>query len=187
MLTMAVIQYLLQVANELSVNWNWFFNISRPHLLTISQARLCIGESRIIFLPKWSSIWQYPPKISAININKQSRARLLLAHPVLYILKIQKTYSTFWKPPFQNQPKSVRLQATYGNLHYLRNWFRQCNLSNLSSSNVTPHRLADPFEPLNSSLAQSAGELGRWQGNWKLLFFRPKSKYEYHVGRLYTC
>ena len=30
--------------------------------------------------------------------------------------------------------------------------------------------LADPFEPLNSSLAQSAEELGRWQGNWKLLF-----------------
>jgi len=26
-------------------------------------------------------------------------------------------------------------------------------------------RLADPFELLNSSLAQSAEELGRWQGN----------------------
>jgi len=32
-----------------------------------------------------------------------------VAHPVLYILKIQKTYWIFWKPPFQNQPKSVRL------------------------------------------------------------------------------
>ena len=48
------------------------------------------GESRIIFLPERSSICQYPPKISAINIKKQSRTRLLLAHPVLYILKIQK-------------------------------------------------------------------------------------------------
>jgi len=59
-------------------------------------------ESRIIFLPERSSICQYLPKMSAINIKKQSRARLLLAHPVLYILKIQKTYGTFWKPPFQN-------------------------------------------------------------------------------------
>ena len=53
------------------------------------------GESRIIFLPERSSICQYPPKISAINKKKQSRERLLLAHPVLYIIKIQKTYGTF--------------------------------------------------------------------------------------------
>jgi len=59
--------------------------------------------------PQRSSICQYLPKISAINVNKQSRARLLLAHPVLYIKKKQKTCGTFWKPPFQNQPKSVRL------------------------------------------------------------------------------
>jgi len=65
------------------------------------------GESRIIFLPERCSISQYRPKISAINVKKKSRARLLLAHPVLYILKVQKTYGTFWKPPFQNQPKSV--------------------------------------------------------------------------------
>ena len=70
---------------------------------------LSSGESRIIFLPERSSICQYPPKLSAISIKKQSRARLLLAHPVLYILNLQKTYGTFWKPPFQNQPKSVRL------------------------------------------------------------------------------
>jgi len=44
-----------------------------------------------------------------MNIKMQSRARLLLAHTVLYILKIQKTCGTFWKPPSQNQPKSVRL------------------------------------------------------------------------------
>jgi len=31
-------------------------------------------------------------------------------------------------------------------------------------------RLADPFEPLNSSLAQLAEELGCWWGNRKLLF-----------------
>jgi len=99
------------------------------------------GESRIIFLAERSSICQYPPKISAINIKKQSRARPLLAHPVLYILKIQKN-GTFWKPPFQNQPKSVRRKATYGNLHYFRKWFRQCNLSNLSSLNLTPHTIA---------------------------------------------
>jgi len=53
------------------------------------------GESRIIILPERSSMCQCQPKILAININKQSRARLLLAHPVLYILKIQKTYGTF--------------------------------------------------------------------------------------------
>jgi len=32
-----------------------------------------------------------------------------LAHRVSYILKIQKTYGTFWKPPSPNQPKSLRL------------------------------------------------------------------------------
>jgi len=67
------------------------------------------GESRIIFLPERSSICQYRLKLSAINVKQQSRARLLLTHPVLYILKIRKTYGAFWKPPFQNQPKSVRL------------------------------------------------------------------------------
>ena len=66
------------------------------------------GESRIIFLPERSSICLYPCKKSAINVKKQSRARLLLTHPALYILKIQKTYGAFWKPPFENQPKSAR-------------------------------------------------------------------------------
>ena len=57
------------------------------------------GESRINnFLPEQSSICQYPPKISAINIKS--------------------------------------------NLHYLRKWFRQCNLSSLSSLNLTPHTIA---------------------------------------------
>jgi len=40
---------------------------------------------------------------------------------------------------------------------------------------VQSTRLADPFEPLNSSLAQWAEELGRWWGNRKLLFFLRKS------------
>jgi len=35
---------------------------------------------------------------------------------------------------------------------------------------VQARRLADPFEPLNSSLAQSAEELWRWWDHWKLLF-----------------
>jgi len=54
--------------------------------------------------------------------------------------KYTKNVCTFWKSPFQNQPKSVRLQATYGNLHYLRKWFRQCNLSSLK---LTPHTIAN--------------------------------------------
>ena len=39
---------------------------------------------------------------------------------------------------------------------------------------VQSTRLADPFELLNSSLAQWAEELGRWQGNQKLLFIFAK-------------
>jgi len=35
---------------------------------------------------------------------------------------------------------------------------------------VQSTRFGDLFEPLNSSLAQMAEELGRWQGNRKLLF-----------------
>jgi len=48
---------------------------------------------------------------------------------------------------------------------------------------VQSTRLADPFEPLNSSLAQSAEELR----HRKLLFFRLKSKYEYIVRQLPKC
>jgi len=73
---------------------------NKPSHLPSSCRPISSGKSRIIFLLERSSICQYPPKISAINIKKQSRACLLLAHPVLYILKIQKTYGTFWKPPF---------------------------------------------------------------------------------------
>ena len=66
--------------------------VSKP---TFWRSLLTSGESRIIFLPERSSICQHPCKISAINVKKQSRAHLLLTHPVLYILKIQKTYGAF--------------------------------------------------------------------------------------------
>jgi len=41
MLRIAVIQYLLQAANYLPVNWNWSFSTSGPHLLITSQGSLC--------------------------------------------------------------------------------------------------------------------------------------------------
>jgi len=44
-------------------------------------SRISSGESRIIFLPERSSIYQYRPEISAIVVKKQSRTRLLFAHP----------------------------------------------------------------------------------------------------------
>ena len=40
------------------------------------------------------------PEISAMIVKKQSRARLLSAHPVLHIVKTQKMYCKFWKQPF---------------------------------------------------------------------------------------
>ena len=59
----------------------------------VLQPVLVISKSfRMIFLPERSTICQYPPKISTTNVKKQSRARLLLAHLVLYISNIQKTY-----------------------------------------------------------------------------------------------
>jgi len=49
-------------------------------------------ESRIIFLPERSSICQNRPEMSGKIARKQSKAvRLLLANPVLYILKTQCT------------------------------------------------------------------------------------------------
>jgi len=47
---------------------------------------------------------------------------------------------------------------------------------------VRSTRLADSFEPLNSSLVQLAEELGHWS-----VFFRPKSKYKYIVRRFSKC
>ena len=69
------------------------------------QGRITSGESRIIFLPERSSICQYPCKISTINVKKQSRAHLLLTHPVLYILKIQKTVRCILKTTISKSTK----------------------------------------------------------------------------------
>jgi len=68
------------------------FPANRDCLLKLYM--LVSGESRIIFLPERSSICQYRPEISAIIVKTQSRARLVLAHPVLYIVKTQKMYCT---------------------------------------------------------------------------------------------
>jgi len=53
----------------------------------------------------------------------------------------------------QNDPKTTLLMTpvTKNPQPPSKNFFR-----------VKSTRLADPFEPLNSSLAQSAEELGRW-------------------------
>jgi len=63
------------------------------------------GESRIIFLPERSSIYQYRPKISAIIVKKQSRTRLLFAHPLLYISKTQKMHWHFENSHFKIKQK----------------------------------------------------------------------------------
>ena len=72
-----------------------------PLYLTV----ICNDESRIIFLLKWPSICQYRPKISAITVKKQSRARLTLAHPVLYILKTQKNVLCILKTTISKSTK----------------------------------------------------------------------------------
>ena len=87
------------------------------------------GESRIIFLPERSSICQYGPEISAIIVKTQSRARLVLAHPVLYIVKTQK--NVLYKH-FENNYVKINkkaLWATFGNLNNPRKWVWQWNLS----------------------------------------------------------
>jgi len=57
----------------------------------------------------------------------------------------------------QNDPK------TYDITH------KKSTTPNKNFFRVQTRRLASLFEPLNSSLAQSAEELWRWQGNRKLL------------------
>jgi len=56
----------------------------------------------------------------------------------------------------QNDPKTTLLMTSVANNPnpQPKNFFR-----------VQSTRLADPFEVLNSSLAQSAEELVRWEGN----------------------
>jgi len=60
----------------------------RSHTFFIST--ISSDESRISLLPERSSVCQCRPEISAIILKKQSRACLLLAHLVLYIVKTQK-------------------------------------------------------------------------------------------------
>jgi len=63
------------------------------------------GESRIIFLPERSSIYQYRPEISAIIVKKQSKTRLLFAHPLLHISKTQKCCVHFENSRFKIKQK----------------------------------------------------------------------------------
>jgi len=51
-----------------------------------------------------------------MNIKKQSRARLLLAHPVLYILKIQKNVRCILKTTIS---KSTKKRQTVGYVRQL--------------------------------------------------------------------
>jgi len=81
---------------------------------------LISDESRIIFLPERSSICQYRPKISAIIAEKQSRTRLLFAHPVavLYILKTQKCCLLYILKTTVSKPNKKRYKlrlATFTN------------------------------------------------------------------------
>jgi len=72
----------------------------------LAKVRLIFsGESRIIFLPERSSIYQCRPEISAIIVKKQSRTRLLFAHPLLYILKTQKCIVHFENSHFKIKQK----------------------------------------------------------------------------------
>jgi len=64
-------------------------------------------ESRIIFLPERSGIRQHRLEIPTM----QARVSLLLAHPVMYILKTQQCIVHF-----ENNQQA--LLATYDKLHY---------------------------------------------------------------------
>jgi len=57
----------------------------------------------------------------------------------------------------QHEPKWPQNYVTYDNSHKKPAPPNQKNCFRVQST-----RLADPFEPLNSSLTQSAEELGRW-------------------------
>jgi len=70
-------------------------NTAKQHEAWLIKSPMGSGESRIIFLPERSSIYQYRPEISAIIVKKQSRTRLLFAHPLLYILITQKMSCAF--------------------------------------------------------------------------------------------
>jgi len=97
------------LSNAITSNYNYEYG-------TCIISNIFSGESRIIFLPEWSSICPYRPEISAIIVKTQSRACLVLAHPVLYIVKKQKNvlYKHFENNHFKINQKA--LWATFGNL-----------------------------------------------------------------------
>ena len=113
--------------------WKYCYRV-QTHSCFFSQSTNVRGlpsdKSKILFLPERSTICQYRPEISTATVKKQRRERLLWAHPVLYLLKTQNTCCTFWNNHFEINQKA--LKATYGNMHYLRKWVRQCNLSCLN-------------------------------------------------------
>jgi len=83
-------------------------------------------ESGKILLPEGSSICQYRPDISAIIVNKQSRARLLLAHPVSVHFKNKKNVLYILKTIISKSTKKRYRQRT-----------ATCTLSESGSGNAT--------------------------------------------------
>jgi len=64
-------------------------------------------ESGKRLLPEGCSICQYRPDISAIIVNKQSRARPLLAHPVSVHFKNKKKHTV----DFENNHFKINQKA----------------------------------------------------------------------------
>jgi len=58
--------------------------------------------------------------------------------------------------------QATRAEMTLKLLHLWRYSQKATPPNQKTFFRVQPTRLADPFEPMNSSLAQSAKELGRW-------------------------
>jgi len=94
-------------------------------------------ESRIIVLPEPSSIWQYRQEISAIIVKKQSRARLLLAHTALHILKTRNVLPILKATISKSTKKRYRLQ---------------CRLVNLVFNRILPTKATKGTPSLNESI-----------------------------------
>ena len=63
------------------------------------------GESRIIFLPERSSICQYPPKISAINIKKSIKSTSTFGPPCIVHFKNTKNVRCILKTTVSKSTK----------------------------------------------------------------------------------
>jgi len=68
---------------------------------------------------------------------------------------------TLW-PSVWALGQATRAKMTVKLLNLWRQSQKICTPNQNNFFRVQSSRLADPFEPLNSSLAQSAEELGRW-------------------------